>query len=202
MNLEDLAPDVQADVPGVPYFTAISHLRRAARAFCEKTHVWTVTLAPVNANPGVTSYAMAIPAESTAVRLSRVDIGDQIDVLLLDQDQADQLVASKDSGFFAWLEGDRLRINPAPVVAVPIVVQLSLKPTLASGTIPDWIGETYAETLQAGAKATLRDMADVDWKSPVDAELQRAIFKDGCSTAARQKTKGRASTRRRPATLY
>lgn len=202
MTFEDLLPELLIEVKGCPHITAEGHLRRAAREFCERTHVWTVTLASFNTAIDAGSYTLALPATSSIVRLSQVDIGDEKDVEILDQQEAQSELGRGSQSTFVWMEGAQLRVNPTPSQVMPVTVQLSLKPTITSDAIPDWIAEDHAETLRLGAKGTLLSMLKVDWSDPLAGQVATQDFNGRCSTAARKKTKGRAATRRRAATFY
>ena len=202
MTFDDLLPDLMVEVNGCPNVTAESHLRRAARDFCERTHVWTVTLASFNTVADTAAYTLAMPAGSSLVRLSQVDVGDERDVDILDQQEAKSEQGAGSQSTFVWLEGAQLFVNPTPTEALAVVVQLSLKPSLTSESVPDWLAEDHAETLRLGAKASLKSMADVDWADPVGADRAAALFNSACNGAALRKTKGRAAKRRRAATFY
>jgi hypothetical protein len=202
VTFEDLLPRLMVEVKGCPHFTAEDHLRDAVREFCERTHVWTVTLASFNTQVDVASYALALPAGSSLVRLSQVDVGDERDVDILDQQEAKTEQGLGSQSTFVWLEGATLFVNPTPTQALPVVVQLSLKPSLTSESVPDWLAEDHASTLRQGAKATLLAMPKVDWSDPGLAEIAESKFRSACNGAALSQTKGRAAKRRRAATFF
>lgn len=202
MTFDDMAPRLMLEVKGVPHFTAEDHLRDAARSFCAKTHIWTVTLASFNTQTDVAAYTLALPDGTSVVRLSQVDVGDEKDVEILDQQEARTELSRGSQSTFVWLEGAQFCVNPPPVGAVPVLVELSLKPSLTSTEVPDWIAEDHVETLRQGAKGTLKAMTGVDWSDPQGGELATAKFQSACNTAALIKTKGRAAKRRRQATFY
>lgn len=202
MTFEDMLPDLLVEVKGCPHFTAESHLRRAAREFCRRTHVWTVTLASFNTQVDAGSYALPLPDDSSVVRLSQVDVGDEVDVRILDQQEAKAEQGRQSQSTFVWLVGNQLFVNPTPTEVLAVVVQCSLKPALTATAVPDWIAEDHAETLRLGAKGTLMAMPKVDWSDPVDASAATGQFLSACNTAALIKTKGRAANRHRSATFY
>lgn len=202
MNFEDLLPEVLPSVNGCPSFTAADHIRRAAREFCRKTHVWQSDLAPFNTAIDTTTYALAVPAGSSVVRLFRVDIGDQYGVDLLDEASAKAQVASGSQSTFAWLSGASLRINPAPMSVMAMQVQVSLKPSATAEAWPDDLGENHREALIYGALATLFEMPKTDWSDDGKADRNNARFNAKVNAAARNRTKGRATQGRRTTTFF
>jgi len=202
VNLEALLPEVLPHVKGCPDFLAIDHLREAARELCRRAHIWSVTLASFNTVVGTVQYTMPLPAESSAVRLFRVDVGDQLDMLLLDESAASNEVAHGSQSAFAWLAGDKLNVNPKPTAIVPVVVELSLKPSASGLTLPDWIGEDWRIALARGARGTLFEMKGSDWFDPAMADFNTGKFNGQVTTAAITKSKGRATARRRLTTLF
>lgn len=197
-----MLPDLMVEVDNCPDMTAISHLRKAARRFCEKTHVWTTTLADFNTVASQGAYPLSVPAGSSPVRLASVSVGDERDVSLLDLEEARAAMACGRQSSFAWIDAGQLHIGPTPARAVPVSVQLSLKPSQAADGIPDWMAEDHMETLHAGAKASLFGMPRKDWTNEAEAAEQEARFLSACNAAAINKTKGRARIKRRTATFY
>lgn len=202
MTFEDLLPELLPEVKGAPAFLAINHLRKAARDFCERTHIWMADVTPFNTVVDQTEYTLALPTQSSVVRLFRANVGDEKGVALYDEVSADAEVDAGSQSTFVWLAADKLRLNPVPIDARSVELKVSLRPSLAATSVPDWIAELHSETLVHGAKWTLFAMADVDWSNPTESDRSMARFLDACSTAARQKTKGRATAQRRRATLY
>jgi hypothetical protein len=131
-----------------------------------------------------------------------VDVGDQKDVDILDQQEARTEVSRESQSTFVWWEAGQLFVNPVPTEALATLVQLSLKPSLTSDSVPDWLAEDHAQTLRLGAEGTLKAMAQVDWSDPAGAQVATAKFLSACSAAALIKTKGRAAKRHRQATFY
>ncbi|WAC72073.1 hypothetical protein OU995_21250 [Roseateles sp. SL47] len=199
---DDLLPDLLVDVDGCPELTAISHLRRAARAFCEQTHVWTVTLDPFQTQTGVAGYVLALPDGASVVRISQADVGDDRKVDLLDVEDARSAQSTGRQRPYVWFHAGQFFIGPVPTRAVPVTLQLSLKPSTAAEGLPDWIAEDHAETLREGAKQTLFAMAKKDWTDLTAAQVAAERFGAACNAAAFNKTKGQAKIRRRRPTMY
>ncbi len=197
MNFEDLLPDVLPYVPGCTTFVAADHILRAAREFCRRTHVWQAELTPFNTVAATASYVLAPPADSSIVRLFRVDVGDEADIDLLDEVSARANVAAGCSDRFAWLSGNSLLLNPVPDDVQAVQVHLSLKPAKTATGWPDDLGEDHAEALTYGALSTLFDMPRADWASGNDAIKNSARFEAKVARAARNRTKGRATARGR-----
>lgn len=202
MIFDDMLADVLVDAESCPTFLAITHLRKAARRFCEGTHLWTVTLADISTVAGTGAYALQVPAQSSPVRLARVNVGDERDVDILELEDAKAEVDRGRQSSFAWLEAGQLHIGPTPARAVPVSVQLSLKPTATAEGLPDWIVEDHLETLVEGAKASLLALPGKDWTNPGAAATSEAVFSSALNGAAINKTKGRARTRGRRSTFY
>lgn len=197
MNFEDLLPEVLPNVNGCPSFTATDHIRRAAREFCRRTHVWQAQLAPFDTVANTDGYALTLPTASSVVRLFRVDVGDESGVDLTDEEDALARVAAGEQGAFAWLSGSQLKINPVPSSVVPVTVLVSLKPTAAAETWPDDLAENHREALIAGALSTLFLMPKTDWSDNTLAAANTNLFEVKVSRSARNRSKGRATQRRR-----
>lgn len=202
MNFDDLLPDVLPSVNGCPRFTAEDHIRRAAREFCRRTHVWQSDLAPFNTVANTVNYALALPAGSSVVRLFRVDVGDCHGIALLDEAEAKAQVASGSQCAFAWLSGNALCINPAPISVQAVQVQVSLKPSTTAVSWPDDLDENHREALIYGALATLFEMPKVDWSDDSKADRNNARFNAKVNAAARNRTKGRATQGRRSHSFF
>jgi hypothetical protein len=202
MTFDDMLPDLLVEVDGCPEVTAISHLRKAARAFCESTHVWTVTLDPFNTAAATAAYTLALPAASSVVRLARVNVGDEKGVEILDLEEAKAELDCGRQRTFAWWDAGQLHIGPTPTRVLPVSVQLSLKPSLSADGVPDWLAEDHAETIREGAKATLFAMPRKDWTDLAAANIAAGESASDTNAAAINKTKGRARTRSRRTTFY
>jgi len=202
MLFDDLLPQLLVEVDGCPDILAIAHLRDAARAFCERTHVWTVTLDDFQTEPATGAYSLALPAQSSVVRLARVSIGDEKGVDILDAEDAKDALECGRQRTFAWFDQGKLHIGPTPMRSLPVTVQVSLKPSLVAEGIPDWMAEDHAMSLREGAKETLFAMPRKDWTDLGAAGVAAGRAASSTSAAAINKTKGRARARSRRSTFY
>jgi len=202
MTFDDLLPELLVDVDGCPEVTALAQLRNAARDFCATTHVWTVTLDDFNTVANTSAYALQLPAQSTPVRLARVNVGDEKGVDIFEPETAKAALDCGRQRPFAWLDQGQLRIGPTPNRVMSVSVQLSLKPSLNADEIPDWIAEEHAEKLRAGARERLFAMPRKDWTDLTASQLAAGEFSSGAGAAAINKTKGRARARSRRSTFY
>lgn len=197
-----MLPDLLVEVDGCPEVTAIAHLRKAARAFCESTHVWTVTLDLFNTVAATAAYSLDLPAGSSVVRIARVNVGDEKGVDILDLEDAKAAIDCGRQRTFAWWDAGQLRIGPTPARVMPVSVQLSLKPSLGAEGVPDWLAEDHADTIREGAKATLFAMPRKDWTDLTAAQIASGESSSDINAAAINKSKGRARTRSRRSTFY
>lgn len=191
MNIEDLAPLVLPSVPGCPEPTLLLHLRQAAIEFCGRTLVWRRELDPITSVADDDSYTLPLPAGSALVKLLSFTIDGQ-DAYVVTPEKGRRLAVSDSARDVAWTD-DRVnvRVNPTPDAdGKSYVFTAALKPTQASTTIPDEVGEHYANDIAGGALARLLDLENVTWANPVKARTRRDTFEACINKVAAQASKG------------
>lgn len=204
MNYEDLIPYVAPYVGNCPRNTLVHHIRLAVIEFCRRTHVWNEQLADISTINGTFNYSLGLPDGSELVKIFEADIGTVINALVLNAARAKRELARKSTSTFAWTpDMVSLSVNPPSSVDGDIIsVEVSLKPSLASTSFPDEVGNQYGQDIGHGAAASLLRMPKVDWRDPQAAADENTLFEQAIARASRQRTKGFANGGGRAVRLY
>lgn len=154
--MKDIAlifPFVMPSVPNAPAPLVIQHIRQAAIEFCRRSKVLHATLALTTVADQV-AYSLALTNHNTQALLGVYIDELPIDVLGL-EDVLDRQ-AKGDTGQFAWLDGDTLKLNRPPVGAdQDLTVNLVRAPSLAATEIADILVDRYAQDIAYGAIESL-----------------------------------------------
>ena len=191
MNYEDLAPFVLEWAPSCPEPTMVHHLRQSAIKFCERTLAWQQDLDAIASVAGDDSYPLVFPVGAVLVKLLAFTV-DGVDAHVVTPEKGRRLAVDQSSRDVAWTD-DRVnvRINPLPAAdGISYVLRAALKPTQASTTIADTLGEHYAAEIAAGALGTLLALQTMPWANPGMAADKRAFFEDRLGVISSQVSKG------------
>lgn len=204
MNYSDLFIYVAPYVGNCPRMVMEHHIRLATIDFCRRTHAWMDTLADIPTVNGTGNYALGLPTNTDLVRIFTVDIGTALDVPVLSEHKARLELSRQRTALFAWTPDlVSLSINPPSTVDGDVIkVQVSIKPSLASTSFPDVIGNHHGLDIAHGALASLLSMPKVDWRDTQEADRQLIQSNAAISKVARQKTKGYATQETRVTRFY
>jgi hypothetical protein len=194
-DLSLILPYVLPDAPSCAAPLALQKIRLAAIEFCKRTSVLgeLVTLTTV---ADQTTYSLALADHAAfKIRSLRID-GAAID--LPERADLHERLSRGGNEQFAWLDGDNLLLNVAPVLAgQEMIISLVRIPSGAFQTVADVLVDEHAEAIGFGALARLHGMSKKDWSDP-EAELKRdAQFSGEISKLASRLSRASTTTRRR-----
>ena len=176
----DFLPLLTPIVPGVPDATAKTYLAQAAADFFARTYLWRRDLDPITLTRNVAEYDVDVYIRGGVVedlRSVRID-GNEIPLqrLMADAVPADHLDVLGTPRFY-WLIGDSaIGVYPTPDARYILRLNAVLKTSRAATEVDDWVYETWADDLVAGAAARILDIPGKEWSNPTLAAAYRMQF--------------------------
>lgn len=191
---EDLLPFVFTHAHGVPDPMAVDHIIRAARDLCSRSLVWQYSALTIPSEAGKARYTLQLDDGRDLVRVLLVDVDGAI--YHVPEGATGRFLARRGTGNLCTLIGTQdFSLSPAPAQDdLPIVTDIAVKPSLASTGWPDDMSE-YAETVTAGAIASLCAMPDEQWSSPATSDIQGRKFSSRIATLSIKMSKGLGRSR-------
>ncbi len=150
-------PKVRQYAPGAAEPAAYDAIREAVIEFCDRTRLWRDKITETTAAFGPITLTPAAGAAIADIDLVRVE-GRQLE-RVSSQYLDDRYGAWRDTtftgtpSFVTQLAEDEITI--VPWAACDVDVYVRYRPTNTTETIPDFIADGYASTIQAGALARL-----------------------------------------------
>lgn len=188
MKYSDFLLYVLPGVSGCPDFTAERAIRDACIEFCIKTDLWIAEPEKLQIVPNVTEYDLSAPSGAEPnhiLSLSRSGVTLEPKRFR----EAFTLNASTTASaptYYGQRDNNSLLIGPKPTDSEQLDLLLSLKPSAASSSIPDTIGQENREVIAAGALYRLQMLPGQPWSNGGAAGANKAIFDRGIAAAMRQ----------------
>ncbi len=182
ITLSSLVPDVVIEIQGVPTFTAIHSLRRAASELCERTLIWEQSEDTLDISSGDAEHDLPIPRNAELVRLISISRkGFELTpttVRNIYKMQGDPEDASRwgVSSHYATDSVTATRMYPIPELGEELECRMALKPKQNATTIPHELGVRWRVAIETGAKHYLCMMANTEWYDPNRAVYYRQMF--------------------------
>lgn len=196
-------PDVLAEVLGAPEFIVDNALRNAAITFCERTHIWTQMLDPIDSVANQMEYDLDVPTRTNLVEIQAVWYsGRRIDPKsprFLETTYADWTAETGTPAFYTQETPEVLLLVPMPTESLSesIKVRASLKPSSTATGVEDWIFARHRLDIAAGCKAALMTMTDQVWFSPDRSNHYRALFEAAIEKTTKSAANGLTAARPR-----
>jgi len=195
--------DLLTDVPGCPQPLAKNAVKQAAIEFCERSFVYQVDHAPIDAVADQGEYTFAPGANLKVVRPERVWY-DKKTLTAKTPQEIDLLYAywPDESGtplYFVQERLEKLILVPKPSAALvgAIIAKVSVKPARAATDIDDALWEKYLEIITSGAKARLFAMKKKPWTDTTLSGYHSDIYDNGIAKAKVAATRGHGRARMR-----
>lgn len=190
MKYLDMVDELVMEVPSVLEPTALVQLRRAARDFCRDSRIWQrpftiLTIA------GIEDYQLD-PVERAAPI--------EIEWLSLDGELLDGRHSMATMGntaknarrcaprLYHEFDGGDIRLSPVPDERYTIHGVQSLQPRRDLDEIPDWLADSWGETIIHLAAAKLLLMPNKDWTDPQMAQVHMGEYQKEMLKAKSQAT--------------
>ena len=207
MTFDDFLSFVEPHVNACPTPVVLHHIKQAAIEFCERTGVWRERLDTLVADGVSARYALPLDDQTEVSKLLEVVVGspdgmpERYDVVSpLDGRDAQRL---QTSDRIAWTD-DRhdLFLHPIPEINKEIEVYVTLKPSQASFSFPDYIFHHHVDHIAAGALSRLFRMPRTDWYDPAAAVDKQNYFNSAINVQGLTAFRGNARSRRRHTTRW
>lgn len=205
-NLEDLRPYVMPWAQGASEPTVLHALRDAAIEFCSKTHLWRDWLNPADVTIGEDIVPIPIPADSEVLRMEEMWIGRiEIDPLTEDGLRFTRYLPG-DTGpprFYTSDQPGEVRLIPIPDLGYPqaLRMRVTLIPSRAATTLPDFLVKQYAREIGDGALSRLHSSNEA-YAMPSKYVLYAAKFDAAINRGTTQAAKSNLKSRRRARAHY
>ena len=141
--------------PNLPVPLIDEHLRLACIEFCEQSRVWRRWLDPVATVAGQKVYDLNLDPNQELVQLEVATLAAKPLILTTaEQLNDDGEIAGRLPAVF-MVDRTQFSLTQNPYALLPILTQVTLKPSLAATGIADDVFMTYAPAIAKGAIASL-----------------------------------------------
>jgi len=192
-TLRDFYIHVTPSVQGCPVSLINNAIRSAAIEFCERTNMWKYGFAAQDVTANVDTYTFTFPVGVIDVMISRptyVEVSG-LQVNPTNEEDLDSLQylwrdATNKQPQLYYMDFDNTMIlvpTPSETITDGLYVEAALRPTMDATTLPDWLYDSWSETIAHGALMRLHAMPGKVWADPQTVSMHRAKFKEGISRA-------------------
>lgn len=177
-----LAPDVLIEVQGVPSFTIVHALRRAAIEFCDRTLLWEYDEDFVYTSTGEIEQDLPIPRGSELIQIMDITREGEpitpVPVSKMHRMQGDVTDESKWGIPTAYTAASNTTVRMAPIPSIDeeLACRLALRPSATADDVPYELGTRWKWALVSGAKHFLCLMPNTEWHDPNRAMYYRGQF--------------------------
>lgn len=203
-NLSDFARHVALEVPGCPAPLVDNAVLKIAIDFCEKTHYWRQEHQPITVTKTVKQYRLSVPKDATIETVLEPLSFDGQEVVLTTTDKLnkDDIGWRKSTGFpknayitLPWA------INLVPIPTDSVInglnLEIILKPTFDSATLPNFLYDEFLEKIASGAKALLMRMPNKEWTDVKTSATYETLYREARMEAASKARAGYKTEDRR-----
>lgn len=177
-----LVPDVLIEIYGVPSFTIIHTLRRAAIEFCDRTLLWEYSDDFVYTIAGEIEQDLPIPRGAELILVVDITRAGEpltpVAVNKMNRLQGNPLDESQWGTPTTYTADgiEAVRMAPIPNIDEELACRLALRPTATADDVPFEIGTRWKGALITGAKHFLCLMPNTEWYDPQRAMYYREQF--------------------------
>ncbi len=203
MRWSDFQPFVAAEVQGVPAPVIDQYSRLIAIDFCEKTQLNVVDLDPIDVVAGTAEYDLYPPSSDDVISQVMLAWYNNAPLKFIPAAQLRRTGTywPNDTGVvqgYTQLVPASLVLYPNPTtsLAAGLNLMVSLKPSLTSSALDDWIANKYFFDLANGIKGRLMGMPGQTWTSKDGAAYYEGLYIGARDEAA--KVVGRNVQKARP----
>ena len=205
VTFDQFLPEIQPEVPGVPYPVVINAIRNACFDFCRRSLVWNEFQSQKAYTQGTAEYVLTPATGAQIVQVLSLIIDDG---RLIPPGSTDETVQARpqwrtQEGLVEWF------IQPSPgvvhFVAVPngsgtFVPQVAYAPARDASSVDASLYDLYLEDIKYGALWKLKSIVGEPWADPAGAAYYADLFNRGIGRAVSERTRNnsRASLRVAP----
>lgn len=201
-NWSEFYPDVLPELPGAPLPVVDHWLRNVAIEFCERSKVLVADLAAIDAVANQMSYSLPMPSDTELVDVvSAWFMGNEITPKAPDylvRRYGDWMEEKGTPEHYTHQDTGAILLVPAPSndAAGALKIKATIRPSLTSVGVDDWLYGKYRMALAAGCKARMMAMKGTAWADGDLFALNLGIFETAIANARSAVASG--FTRARP----
>jgi len=210
-DLTDWSSEILPDIPNAPSPAIVMAARDACIRFCEQTHLWTLTLDPIDVDEDEPDYTLTIPTTDYGKLIGVPKDGVFYKEDEADDDQYRQLTCMSEeltnrdekhawkyeeapSPAKFWVDNidKKLHLRPIPTEDSEdgLLVTVIVKPIITATTVADFLYDDYRREIGSGALSYLYRMRKMPWYDKEHYSLHEAAFLNACGDAKINKLTG------------
>jgi hypothetical protein len=205
-SLDAFLPHLQPWLIAAPEPISRAALIRAAREFCEQTHVIQANIGPLNSTAGQPDFTLTPPTDQEVVRVKRAwwlttPLGlasqDDIDTPLAFFPTVGSTTRTNGTPSEAYLTAPGvLTLAPPPdqTVTNAVTVRVVLRPTLAATTLADELYSDWLDAIVCRAVLFMAAMPGTTFTDAPSASAAQALYEAEMKRAADVARRGRYQT--------
>lgn len=184
-------PDFMAELPSCDEVSGERAVRNACIEFCAMSLAVRFEAAQITTTANVAEYPFVPPTDTQVIQVVQVRWNgyelDPVSVDELDDRYAGDWRTKKERSPLGYTQLGRtsLLLVPVPIDTSTLDMTLAIAPTRAAATVDDVLYNIYADTIAAGAKASLMMRPQTPYTNPQLAAANRQKFLSGVSLAKR-----------------
>lgn len=182
---------VTAELPGVPSPVIDQYARLVSIDFCETTQIHVAMLDAIDVTATVSEYSLDGPSSATTVSnvVQAWYLGSPLKFIPIAQLRRTGNFWPDISGAvegFTQTTADNLILYPKPLVdgTAALNISATLKPSLRSTGLEEWIANRYFYDIANGVKAKLMGMLGQTWANKEGAVLYDGLYRAAMSAAS------------------
>jgi hypothetical protein len=209
---DDFLPEVLPFVQNCPELTASNAVKNACIEFCERSLWWLFEHDPIVTTALGSRYALVPPDGTLCARVmdawhNDTSLSPRSDDQLRSLFGPDWRNATGSPRYITHITPDIVMVVPTPqedAADGTLSLIIALRPTRESAGVDSIIYDRWLETVAAGARARLYDVAGQPFSDPTAAIKSRLAFNRGIAEAARDRARsmGRGISRVRPLAFF
>ncbi len=205
-DIYELAPHVMPWAPTCPEPVMIHYLRQAAITFCMRSRSWrseeTFKLISADQDISLVTCCDSVIHEIESARYREVpgtQWSHKLEPCRFDEVE-DWEGETAPPRYYTQRMPNTLRVSPFSTGE--LIVSMFLKPDQRAQQLPDYLFETHAEIIAAGALAKLLLLPGYDFASPDLAMFYSGQFEQACDSHFRDNVRGQQRARTRTKASY
>jgi hypothetical protein len=186
--LSQFSPLVAPEVPGCPAQIIANKILKSAISFCEGTGAWIYEHADISTVAGTRSYAFVPPTGGVVDSILEAFYnGEPLlpkSIMDLQEIYPSGWRSEQDTPlYYLRLVETSLDLAPKPSAVGTISLLVTCKPALTATVVEDFLYNSHADTIAAGAKALLMAMPGQRWTNPGLMAFNQSEFDSGVASA-------------------
>ena len=179
---DDFLPLAKPHIPGCPDITLKAYLAIAAADFFAQTQLWRDNIDPIFTANNVVEYDLG--ADALVENIIAV-VTDERELKRTDvRDIEPERFTETGPPTHYWIHSDNtIRLFPIPTERVKLRLIAVLKPSRDATGVEDWIYETWADAIIAGAVSRLAVIPGKEWTDINLAEYNKKQYQRAVDTA-------------------